>query len=137
MFQTGQIISFPKITDSRGNLSVIENNIHIPFEIKRIYYLYEIPEGEMRGAHAHKNLHQVIIAMSGSFELYLDTGSEKKKLTLNRPSKGVYIGPGTWREMNEFSSGAVCLVLASEEYQEEDYIRDYNQFLEFRSRMRD
>lgn len=122
-------VEFPVIHDPRGNLTFIEGNNHIPFSIKRVYYLYDVPGGAERGGHAHKNLHQIIIAMSGSFDLLLDDGNEKKTFCLNRSYKGVYIAPMTWRELTNFSSGAVCMVLASECYDETDYIRDYENFV--------
>lgn len=123
-----KIIDIPKIMDYRGNLAVIENDI-IPFKIKRIYYLYDIPGGSYRGGHAHKKLYQFIIALSGSFEVVLKDTKKTKKILLNNPSKGLLITPGIWRELENFSSGAVCLVIASEEYEEDDYIRDFNKFL--------
>lgn len=122
-----RIIEIPKIIDPRGNLSVIENTT-IPFEMKRIYYLYDVPSDSFRGGHAHKKLYQFLIAISGSFEVHLDDGVNQKVLTLNKPNKGLLIVPGTWREINNFSSGAVCLVIASEVFDETDYIRDYSAF---------
>lgn len=123
-----KIIDIPKIMDYRGNLAVIENDI-IPFKIKRVYYLYDIPGGSYRGGHAHKKLYQFIIALSGSFEVVLKDTKKTKIILLNNPSKGLLITPGIWRELENFSSGAVCLVIASEEYEEDDYIRDFNKFL--------
>ncbi len=123
-----KIIQLPKITDRRGNITFIENNRHIPFEIKRVYYLYDVPGGESRGGHAHKQLHQFIIAASGSFDVVLDDGFERKRFHLNRSYYGLYLCPMVWRELDNFSTGAVCLVLASEFYDEEDYIRDYSEF---------
>ena len=105
------------------------NNGNIPFEIKRVYYLYDVPGGESRGGHAHKNLYQLIVAASGAFSVTLDDGKEKRTILLNRPYQGLLVVPGIWRELNDFSSGAVCLVLASEKYDENDYIRIYNDFL--------
>lgn len=118
--------------DTRGNLSVVQHHKDIPFDIKRIYYLYDVPGGESRGSHAHKELWQFMIAMSGSFRVTLDDGKEKKSFYLNSPYKGLLIKPGMWRDLNDFSSGAVCVVLASEDYDESDYIRDYNDFLVYR-----
>lgn len=123
-----KLIDLPKIEDARGNLTFIEENNHIPFEIKRVYYLYDVPGGESRGGHAHKNLNQFIIAANGSFDVILDNGYEKKRFHLNRSYYGLHIPPMTWRELDNFSSGSVCLVLASEYYNEEDYIRDYGIF---------
>ena len=122
-------IELPKIEDSRGNLSYIEGGIHIPFDIRRVYYLYDVPGGSDRGSHAHKNLHQFIVAMSGSFDVLLDDGKEKKRFHLNRSYYGLYICPMMWRYLDNFSSGAVCMVLASDHYDEADYIRDYDEFL--------
>jgi uncharacterized RmlC-like cupin family protein len=122
-------IDFPVIHDERGNLSFIENSSHIPFDMQRVYYLYDVPGGSERGGHAHKELQQVIIAMSGSFDIVLDDGFERMIYQLNRSSFGLYIPVMIWRELNNFSSGAVCLVLASSKYDEKDYIRDYNEFI--------
>lgn len=123
-----EIIDIPKIENSLGNIAVIENN-SIPFEIKRVYYLYDIPFSAMRGGHAHKNLQQVLIAISGSFDVVLKDGNSAKTIVLNKPDKGLLINNKVWRELENFSSGAVCLVLASDVYKEEDYIRDYDEFL--------
>ena len=123
------ILDLPKISDPRGNLTFIENSRHIPFDIHRVYYLYDIPGGADRGSHAHKNLHQFIVAMSGSFEVELDDGREKKTFRLNRSHYGLYVCPMMWRSLVDFSSGAVCMVLASAPYSESDYIRDYDEFL--------
>jgi len=124
-----KIIEFPIIHDSRGNLTFIENSRHIPFDIKRIYYLYDVPGGAERAGHAHKNLQQIIIAMAGSFDILLDDGYEKKKFHLNRSYYGLYIPPMIWRTIDNFSSGSVCLVLASDFYDENDYYRDYDDFI--------
>lgn len=123
-----KIIDLPKITDQRGNLSFVESNVHIPFEIKRVYYLYDVPGGESRGGHAHKNLQQLIIAMNGSFDVLLDDGRVKQNITLNRSYQGLYVSTMVWRELNNFSSGSVCVVLASELFSEEDYYRNYYEF---------
>lgn len=124
-----RILSLPKIQDARGNLTFIENTQEIPFEMKRVYYLYDVPGGADRGAHAHKALHQLVIAVSGSFEIELDDGQNKRRFRLDRPYSGLYICPLMWRQLDNFSSGAVCLVLASEVYDESDYLRDYHKFL--------
>lgn len=124
-----KLIELPKISDPRGNISFVEGGQHIPFDIKRVYYLYDVPGGSDRGSHAHKNLHQFIIAMSGSFDVELDDGKEKKRYHLNRSYYGLYVCPMMWRYLDNFSSGAVCMVLASEHYSEADYIRDYSDFL--------
>lgn len=124
-----KLIDLRKIHDVRGNLTPIEGGGDIPFDIKRIYYLYDVPSGESRGAHAHKELRQLIIAANGSFTITLDDGVNKKAFSLNRPYQGLLIVPGIWRDLDDFSSGAVLLCLASEHYQAEDYIRDYNEFL--------
>ncbi len=123
------LLTFPQIKDPRGNLSFIEYPQHIPFEIKRIYYIYDISEGAERGAHGHKKLEQVIIPLSGSFDLTLDDGHTRKTFSLKKPWQGLYIPPMMWRDLNNFSSGSVCLVLASDVYKEEDYYRDYKDFL--------
>ena len=123
------IIQFPEIQNRAGNITPIQNNIEVPFEIKRVYYLYDVPGGESRGAHAHKELEQLIIAASGSFDVTIDDGKNKKTVSLNRPNFGLHLKPGMWRELSNFSSGSICLVLASLLYDEADYIRDYNQFL--------
>lgn len=124
-----QIISLPRINDPRGNLTFVEGNEHIPFDIRRVYYLYDVPGGAERGGHAHKELHQLIIAMSGSFDIHLDNGRTKKTVHLNRSYQGLYVCPMIWRDIDNFSSGAVCMVLASERYDELDYYRDYEQFI--------
>ena len=123
------IIHFPKIQNRAGNITPIQNNIEAPFEIKRVYYLYDVPGGESRGAHAHKELEQLIIAASGSFDVTIDDGKNKKTVSLNRPNFGLHLKPGMWRELSNFSSGSICLVLASLLYDEADYIRDYDEFL--------
>jgi len=123
------IVELPKISDPRGNLTFIEGGRHIPFEISRVYYTYDVPGGANRGGHAHKELHQLVIAMSGSFDVILDEGGEKKRFHLNRSYQGLYICPMMWREVDNFSSGSVCMVLASNVYDESDYYRDYNEYL--------
>lgn len=128
MIDRCSLLHLPEITDPRGNLTFIESGRHIPFEIRRVYYLYDIPGGSERGGHAHKALHEFIIALSGSFDIHLDDGSSKKTVQMNRSYYGLYLCPMIWREMDNFSSGAVCLVLASDYYDESDYYRDYNQF---------
>jgi|SRR6185437_4396433 len=122
------IIYFPRIQSRSGNITSVQNQIEIPFDIKRVYYLYDIPGGEDRGAHAHRQLEQVIIAASGSFDVMIDDGESKKTVLLNRPYFGLHVKPGIWRDIFGFSSGAICLVLASELYNESDYLRDYNLF---------
>ena len=124
-----KLISLPKIQDPRGNLTFIEGGSHVDFEIRRVYYLYDVPGGASRGGHAHKALHQLIVALSGSFDALLDDGQEKKTFHLNRSYKGLYVCPMIWRELSNFSSGSVCMVLASNRYDEADYYRDYDQFL--------
>lgn len=120
-------------SDRKGNLTVVENGQTLPFDVKRVYYLYDVPGGENRGSHAHKGLSQLIIAASGSFTVTLDDGKCKRSFFLNRPYQGLYVKPGMWRDLEDFSSGAVCMVLASEIYQTEDYIRDYREFIQFRN----
>lgn len=122
-------------SDRKGNLTVVENDKDIPFEVRRTYYLYDVPGGESRGAHAHKELSQLIIAASGSFTVTLDDGNVKRTFFLNRPNQGLYVVPGIWRDLDDFSSGSVCLVLASHEYDEADYIRHYNEFLIFKNQI--
>ncbi|HVU07773.1 MAG TPA: FdtA/QdtA family cupin domain-containing protein [Verrucomicrobiae bacterium] len=124
-----RIIELPKIADPRGNLTFIEGERHVPFAVKRIFYLYDVPGGAERGGHALKICHQFVIAMSGSFDVILDDGREKKRVHLNRSYYGLHIPPLIWREIDNFSSGAVCLALASESYSEADYFRDYTEFL--------
>lgn len=125
-----KIVDLPKISDPRGNLTFIEGGVHIPFDIKRVYYLYDVPGGAERGGHAHKGLHQLIVAMSGSFDVVLDDGGKKKRVHLNRSYNGLYICPMIWRELDNFSSGSVCMVLASNKYDESDYYRNYEEYLQ-------
>lgn len=120
-------------SDRKGNITVVENNKDIPFEVRRTYYLYDVPGGESRGAHAHKELSQLIIAASGSFTVTLDDGNVKRSFLLNRPYLGLYVVPGIWRTLDDFSSGSVCLVLASHGYDEADYIRNYEDFLKYKN----
>jgi hypothetical protein len=126
------IIELPRLKNRAGNITVVNNNDNIPFEVKRVFYIYDIPGGEDRGAHAHKDCHQFLIAVSGSFEVEMDDGTNKRTITLNRPYYGLHIPPGIWAAEKGFSSGAVCLVLASHKYDEKDYIRDYRDFLEYK-----
>ena len=119
-------------SDRKGNLTVVENGKDLPFNVQRAYYLYDVPGGESRGSHAHMELEQLIVAASGSFMVTLDDGREKRSFLLNRPYQGLYVKSGMWRDLSDFSSGAVALVLASDVYKEEDYIRDYQEFLRFR-----
>jgi hypothetical protein len=123
------LLQLPKIENRAGNITPIHNNIEIPFEVKRVFYLYDIPGGESRGAHAHKECHQFLVAASGSFEILLDDGKSKRTVFLNRPYMGLHIPPGIWASELNFSSGSICLVLASHTYNEKDYVRDYNEFL--------
>lgn len=120
-------------SDRKGNITVVENNKTVPFDVKRTYYLYDVPGGESRGGHAHKALYQLIVAASGSFTVTLDDGNVKRTFMLNRPYTGLMVVPGIWRTLDDFSSGAVCMVLASESYSEEDYIRDYGEFIKLKS----
>ena len=124
-----KILDLPKIADPRGNLTFVESNNQIPFDIQRVYYLYDVPGGSERGGHAHKELHQLIIAMSGSFDVLLDDGKNKKRVHLSRSYYGLYVCPMIWRELDNFSSGSVCKVLASNKYDEIDYYRDYGEFM--------
>lgn len=126
----GQVITLPKITDPRGNLTVAEG-VDLPFAIKRVYWVYDVPGGGRRGGHAHRQCKEVIIAVSGAFTVTLDNGKEKKSYFLNHPYQGLLVETGIWRTLEDFSSGAVCLVLASEEFEEDDYIRDYNVYLKY------
>jgi dTDP-4-dehydrorhamnose 3,5-epimerase-like enzyme len=122
------VIELPKISDPRGNLTFIEGRRHVPFDIRRVYYTYDVPGGTDRGGHAHKALHQLIIAMSGSFDVVLDDGRGKRKFHLNRSYQGLYVCPMIWRDLDNFSSGSVCMVLASDNYDVSDYYHDYNEF---------
>lgn len=126
-----KLVNLPKINDPRGNLTFFESGVHIPFEIKRVFYLYDVPTGESRGAHAHKKLHQFLICLSGGFDVSLDDGLEKKIIHLNRPWKGLHIPPGIWASEINFDPGSVCLVVASDCYDEKDYIRNYSEFISF------
>lgn len=128
-----RIIDLEMIHNRSGNITVVGQNDLIPFKVKRIYYLYDVPGGVERGGHAHKDLYQLIVAASGSFDVELDDGKEKKLFTFNRPYKGLLVIPGIWREIVNFSSGSICLVLASAKYDANDYIRDYKKFVEFKS----
>lgn len=125
-----RILNLPKIEDRRGNLSVIEKNT-IPFEIKRVYYLYDVPTGAERGGHAHKEQEEFIVSVSGSFDVVLNNGEEERVFSLNNPNQGLYVAQKTWRELRNFSSGAVCLVVSSGEFIEDDYIRDFEKFLNY------
>jgi hypothetical protein len=124
-----RVAELPRIQDPRGNLTFVEGGRQIPFDIRRVYYLYDVPGGSERGGHAHLALHQFMIAMSGSFDIVLDDGFERKRIHLNRSYMGLYIPPMTWRELDNFSSGSVCMVLASEHFTEDDYLRDYSEFM--------
>ena len=128
-----KIINIPKIEDPRGNLSVIEKEV-VPFEIKRVYYLYDVPAGAERGGHAHKKLQQFLVALAGSFDVVLNDGKNEQTITLNKPFEGLLITNGIWRELKNFSSGAVCLVVASDVFEEEDYIREFDEFLSISSK---
>lgn len=129
VFDCSMVVLDSHHSDRKGNLSVVENGMTLPFDVKRVYYIYDVPGGGARGSHAHKELEQLIIAASGSFTVTLDDGKCKRSFFLNRPYQGLYIKPGIWRDLSDFSSGAVAMVLASEVYKEEDYIRHYNDFL--------
>lgn len=128
------IIDLPKIINKRGNLTVAEENINIPFDVKRVYWLYDVPAGESRGGHAHKACRELLIAISGSFNVTLDNGNEQKTFHLNHPYQGLLIEKGIWRTLEDFSSGAVCLVLASELFDESDYIRNYKEFMKYKNK---
>lgn len=127
----GDIIDLPKIVDPRGNLTVAEGLKDVPFEVKRVYWTYDVPSGESRGGHAHRCCEEFIVAVSGSFDVTLDDGRERRTFHLNHPYQGLYVGTGIWRTLDDFSSGAVCLVLASERFEEEDYIREYDDYTEY------
>ena len=127
------VLPLNKIHNRAGNITILEGKLNVPFDIKRIYYLYDIPGGEARGGHAHKELFQLIVAASGAFDVLLDDGVNKKVVTLNRPDYGLFIVPGIWRELYEFSSGAVCLVLASQKFDEDDYLREYDNFIFYKN----
>jgi hypothetical protein len=131
-----RIVDLPRISDPRGNLTFVEGGNHVPFGIERVYYLYDVPGGAERGGHAHKALQQLIIAMSGSFDVVLDDGERKKRVHLNRSYAGLYVCPMIWRELDNFSSGSVCMVLASNKYEESDYFRDYGEFMKARGQAR-
>lgn len=126
------IIELDKHSHNKGNITVVENNLDVPFDIKRAYYLYDIPGGESRGGHAHYELRQLIVAASGSFDVRLDDGHVKRTFSLNRPYQGLLVAAGLWRELDNFSSGSVCLVLASQKYDERDYIRSYDEFIKYK-----
>lgn len=131
MKEIGKIIQLPKITDPRGNLTVAEELTNVPFDIRRAYWVYDVPGGESRGGHAHKRLRQLIVALSGSFHVTLDNGYERKTYLLNHPWEGLLVETKTWRTLDDFSSGAVCMVLASEPYDAADYIEEYDEFLQY------
>lgn len=126
-----ELLHLKQLGDRKGHITAVNNDLDIPFAVKRIFYLYDIPGGESRGAHAHKECHQFLVATSGSFEVLLDDGLTKRQVLLNRPDLGLHIPPGIWASEINFSSGAICLVLASNEYEESDYLRDYNEYLNF------
>ena len=129
MLNDCHILELPKVSDPRGNLTFIEESVHVPFDIKRVYYLYDVPGGAERGAHGHQELRQMIVPLAGSFDIHLDDGIDKEIYHMNTPNKGLFVSPMMWRDITNFSSGAVCLVLASELYSETDYFRDYEEFL--------
>lgn len=132
--QDCQLLQLSQLGDRHGKLTVVENGLDIPFEVKRVYYLYDIPGGESRGGHGHITLESLIVAVSGSFDVTIDDGFEKKTFSLNRPYVGLNVKPGMWRELHNFSSGAVCLVLASQPYEEKDYLRNYEEYLQLKRR---
>lgn len=127
------IMDLPQVHNVAGNITAIENEKNIPFSVKRIYYLYDVPGGKERGAHAHKTLHQYVVAASGSFDVILDDGLNRKTVTLNHPNRALYLVPGIWRELSNFSSGAICLVLASDVYNRDDYVRSYQEFIKVKN----
>ena len=126
------VLTLPKIHNRAGNITALNNSVDIPFDVNRVFYLYDVPGGEDRGGHAHKELQQLIVAVSGSFDITLDDGRIKKTVSLNRPYYGLHIVPGIWRDLTNFSSGAICLVLASHKYDAKDYIREYTEFLKLK-----
>lgn len=130
--QDAREIQLPVFNDVRGNLSFVQNDGYLPFNFKRLYYLYDVPSQASRAAHGHKKLEQFFLCLSGSFNLQLDDGYEKRNINMSIPNQGIYLPPGLWRDVTGFSSGAVCVVLASDFYDEEDYIRDYNEFLQYK-----
>ena len=132
--ELGKLISLPKVIDPRGNLTMVEGNEHVPFAISRVYWVYDVPGGESRGGHAHKHCRSLIIAVSGSFNVTLDKKKKKSTYHLNHPYSGLLVETGLWRTLDDFSSGAVCLVIAEDPFDEEDYIRDYDEFLTYRNR---
>ena len=134
--RTSHLIDLPRIQDARGNLTVVEGLRHVPFDIRRVYYLYDVPGGSERGGHAHRKLEQFLIAVAGSFDITLDDGVDRVRYQLNRSYSGLYIAPMVWRQLDNFSSGSVCLVLASARYDEADYYRDYDAFLRAQGRQR-
>lgn len=127
------VVELGKIDNNQGNLTVVQSGMNVPFDIKRVFYLYDVPGGEARGAHAHKQCHQFLVAVSGSFEVVLDDGNNKRTVVLNRPFYGLHIPPGIWAAEQGFSSGSVCLVIASEKFEEDDYIRKYEDFLLYKN----
>lgn len=126
-----KIVDLPKIFDPRGNLTVAEGNTHLPYEVERVYWVYDVPAGESRGGHAHRQCRELIIAVSGSFSVTIDNGREKETYHLNHPYQGLLVETGVWRTLDDFSSGAVCLVLASDKFDEADYIRDYSDYIDY------